>query len=143
MAQVVEADAGKTRVLEQRLHVVIGRIGIDGIFRLHRVWKYPLADGVRFSSPQDLSHTVGQDDGAHTLIGFCLTDGVLALPLTVAGSAHLQCASILVKVAPLQTADFAAAQAGHQLHLEEVTPHLVLLHYCEEGVQFRTGKDKL
>ena len=66
VAQVVEADAGQARPLEQRLHVAIRRIGIDGIFRLHRVWEYPLADGIRFSPPQDFSHAVRQDDGTHT-----------------------------------------------------------------------------
>ena len=143
VAQIVEADAGQARPLEQRLHVAIRRIGIDGIFRFHRVREYPLADGVHFAPPQDFSYAVRQDDGAHTLIGLRLADGVLALPLAVEGAAHLQRPGIPVEVVPLQTADLAAAQAGHQLRLEEVPPHLVLLHYCEEGVQLRTGEDAL
>ena len=84
-----------------------------------------------------------QDDGAHTLIGFCLADGVLALPLAVEGAAHLQRTGVPVEVVPLQTADLTAAQAGHQLSLEEVPPYLVLLHHCEKGVQLRTGEDTL
>lgn len=143
VTQIVEADAGESCPLEQRLHVAISRVGIDGIFRLHRIWEDPLADGIRFAPPQDFSYAVRQDDGAHTLIGLCLTDGVLTLPLAVEGAAHLQRAALLVEVAPLQTADLAAAQAGHQLRLEEVTPHLVLLHHCQEGIQLRTGEDTL
>ena len=84
-----------------------------------------------------------QDDGTHALIGFCFSDSVLALPLAVEGSAHLQRPGIPIEVAPLQTADLAAAQAGHQFRLEEVPPHLVLLHHCEKGVQLRTGEDAL
>ena len=51
VAQVVEADAGQPRPLEQRLHVAIRRVGINRVFRLHRVWEDPLTDGVRFSPP--------------------------------------------------------------------------------------------
>ena len=139
----MKADAGQPRPLEERFHVAIGRVGIDGIFRLHRVREYPLADGVHFAPPQDFSYAVRQDDGAHTLIGLRLADGVLTLPLAVEGAAHLQRAALLVEVAPLQSADLAAAQTGHQFRLEEVPPHLVLLHYCEESVQFCTGEDTL
>lgn len=143
VAQIMKADAGQSRPLKERLHAAIGRIGVDWIFRLHGVWENPFADGVRFAPPQDFSHAVRQDDGSHTLIGLCLTDGVLALPLAVEGAAHLQHTALLVEVAPLQSADLTAAQAGHQLRLEEVPPHLVLLHHREEGVQLRTGEDAL
>lgn len=51
VTQIVEANAGQPRPLEERFHVAIGRVGIDGIFRLHRVREYPLADGIRFSPP--------------------------------------------------------------------------------------------
>ena len=143
MSQIMKADTGQTRPLEQRLHVAIRRIGIDGIFRLHRIREYPLTDGIRLAPPQDFGHAVRQNDGTHTLIGLRLAGGVLALPLAVEGSAYLQRTGIPIEVAPLQTADLTAAQAGHQLRLEEVTPHLVLLHHCEEGVQLRTGEDTL
>lgn len=143
VAQIVEADAGQARPLEERFHVAIRRIGIDGIFRPHRIREYSLADGIRFASPQNFSHAVRQDDGAHTLIGLCLTDGILALPLAVEGSAHLQRTGVLVEVAPLQSADLAAAQAGHQLGLEEVPPHLVPLHHRKKGVQLLAGQNAL
>ena len=143
VTQIMKADAGQSRPLKERLHAAIGRIGVDWIFRLHGVWENPLADGVRFAPPQDFSHAVRQDDGSHTLIGLCLTDGVLTLPLAVEGAAHLQRPGVLIEVAPLQTADLTAAQAGHQLGLEEVPPHLVLLYHRKEGVQFRTGEDAL
>ena len=139
----MEADAGQSRPPEQRLHVEVGRAGVDRILRLHWVGEYPLTDGIRLAPPQDFSYAVRQDDGAHALIGLRFTDGVLALPLAVEGSAHLQCPGVSVEVTPLQTADLAAAQAGHQLGLEEVPPHLILLYYCEEGIQFRTGEDTL
>ena len=121
----------------------VGRAGVDRILRLHRVGEYPLADGIRLAPPQDVSHAVRQDDGAHSLIGLRLADGVFALPLAVEGPAYLQRTGIPIEVAPLQTADLAAAQAGHQLRLEEVPPHLVLLHHCEKGVQLCTGEDTL
>ena len=89
VAQIMKADAGLARPLEQCLHAAIRRVGIDRIFRLHRIWEDPLADGIRFAPPQDFSYAVRQDDGAHTLIGLCLTDGVFALSLTVEGSAYL------------------------------------------------------
>ena len=143
VAQVVEADTGQPRPPEQRLHVEVGRAGVDRILRLHWVGEYPLTDGIRPAPPQDVSHAVRQDDGAHALIGLCLTNGVLALPLAVEGSAHLQRPGIPIEVAPLQTADLTAAQAGHQLRLEEVPPYLVLFHHRKEGIQFRTGKDAL
>ena len=109
MAQIMKADTGQSRPPEERFHVAICCVGIDGILRLHRVREDPLADGVRFSPSQDFSHAVRQDDGAHALIGFCLADSVLTLPLAVEGTAHLQRAALLVEVAPLQTADLAAA----------------------------------
>ena len=143
VAQVVEADTGQPRPPEQRLHVEIGRAGVDRILRLHRVGEYPLADGIRLAPPQDVRHRLRQEDGTHSLSRFGLTDGVLTLPLAVEGAAHLQRAALLVEVAPLQTADLAAAQAGHQFCLEEVPPYLVLLHYLEEGIQLRTGEDTL
>ena len=43
----------------------------------------------------------------------------------------------------MQSADLAAAQAGHQLRLEEVPPHLVLLHHRAEGIQLLAGQDAL
>ena len=143
VTQIVEADAGQPRPLEERFHVAIRRIGIDGILRLHRVREYPLTDGILFAPPQDFSYAVRQDDGTHSLIGLYLTDGVLTLPLAVEGAAHLQRAALLVEVTPLQTADLAAAQAGHQLRLKEVPPHLVPLHHREKGVQLRMGEDAL
>lgn len=51
VTQIVEANAGQPRPLKERFHVAIGRVGIDGIFRLHWVRKDPLTDGNRFSSP--------------------------------------------------------------------------------------------
>ena len=51
VTQIMEADAGQPRPLEERFHAAIGRIGIDGIFRLHRIREYPLTDGIRFSPP--------------------------------------------------------------------------------------------
>ena len=89
VAQVVEADTGQPHPPEQRLHVEVGRAGVDRILRLHWVGEYPLTDGIRFSPPQDFSHAVRQDDGAHSLIGLRLADGGFALPLAVEGSAHL------------------------------------------------------
>ena len=85
----MKADTGQTRPLEQRLHVAIRRVGVDGIFRLHRVREYPLANGIRFSPPQDFGHAVRQNDGTHSLIGLRLTGGILALPMAVEGAAHL------------------------------------------------------
>ena len=143
MAQIMKADTGQPRPLEQRLHVAIGRIGVNRVFRLHRVGKYPLADGIRLAPPQDVSHCLRQEDGTHSLSRFCLADGVLTLPLAVEGSTYLQRTGIPIEVAPLQTADLAAAQAGHQFRLKEVPPHLILLHHCEEGVQLHTGEDAL
>ena len=51
VSQIMEADAGQPRSLEQRLHVAIRRVGINRVFRLHRVREDPLTDGVRFSPP--------------------------------------------------------------------------------------------
>ena len=42
----MEADTGQPRPPEQRLHVEVGRAGVDRILRLHRVGEYPLADGI-------------------------------------------------------------------------------------------------
>ena len=88
VTQIVEADAGQACPLEERFHVAIGRVGIDGIFRLHRIREYPLADGIRLAPPQDFSHAMRQNDGTHTLTGLRLTGGVLALPLAVEGAAY-------------------------------------------------------
>ena len=143
VAQSVHTKVLDHRFVEQRLHVAKGRIGIDGIFRLHRGREYPLTDSIRFAPPQNVHHAVRQNDGTHTLIGLCLADGVLTLPLAVEGSAYLQRTSIPIEVAPLQPADLAAAQAGHQLRLEEVPPHLILLHHFKESFQLRTGEEAL
>ena len=51
VTQIMETDAGESCPLEQRLHVAIRRIGIDGVFRLHRIREYPLADGIRLAPP--------------------------------------------------------------------------------------------
>ena len=51
VTQIMEADAGQPRPLKERFHVAIGCVGVDGIFRLHRIREYPLADGIRFSPP--------------------------------------------------------------------------------------------
>ena len=51
VAQIMEADAGESCPLEQRFHVAISRVGIDGIFRLHRIREYPLTDGIRLAPP--------------------------------------------------------------------------------------------
>ena len=64
VTQIVEANAGQPRPLEQRLHVAIRRVGVDGIFRLHRVREYPLTDGIRLAPPQDVHHAVRQNDGS-------------------------------------------------------------------------------
>ena len=42
VTQIVEADAGQPRPLEQRLHAAISRVGIDGVLWLHWIWEYPL-----------------------------------------------------------------------------------------------------
>ena len=58
MTQVVEADTGQPRPLEQRFHVEVGRAGVDRILRLHWVGEYPLTDGISVtldSSPWSLS----------------------------------------------------------------------------------------
>ena len=51
VTQIVEANAGQPCPLEERFHVAISRVGVDGIFRLHRIREYPLADGIRFAPP--------------------------------------------------------------------------------------------
>ena len=139
----MEADAGQSRVLEQGFHVGVGTAGVDGILRPHRIREYPRPDGIRLAPPQDIDYTVRQDDGAHALISLCLTDGVRTFPLAVKGAAHLQCPGVPVEVVPLQTADLAAAQTGHQFCLEEVTPHIILLHHRKEGIQLRSCQDAL
>ena len=141
--QIMKADVGQARPLEQGLHVVIGRVGIEGVLRFHRVREYPRTDGIYFAPPQDVGHAPGEDDGAHALACLCLAGGILTLLLAVEGAAHLQRPGLSVEVAPLQTADLAAAQSGHQLRLEEVTPQFVLLHHLEECVQLRAGQDAL
>ena len=141
VTQIMKADAGQPRPLKQRLHVEVGRTGVDRILWLRWVGEYPLTDGIRFAPPQDVRHRLRQDDGTHSLSRFGLADGVLTLPLAVEGAAHLQRAALLVEVAPLQSADLAAAQAGHQLRLEEVPPHLVPLHHREKGVQLLAGQN--
>ena len=143
VTQIVEADAGQSRVLEQSFHVGIGAAGIDGILRLYRIREYPQPDGVRLAPPQDIDYTVRQDDGTHTLIGLRLADSVRTLSLAVKGAAHFQCTSIPIEVVPLQTADLTAPQAGHQLDLKEVTPHVILLHHFKEGIQLRSCQDAL
>ena len=47
--QIVDADIGHARPLEQRVHVAAGRAGIDG----HRVGEDPPTDGIRLAPPQD------------------------------------------------------------------------------------------
>ena len=143
VTQIVEADTGQSRVLEQRFHVGVGAAGVDGVLRPHRIREYPRPDGVRLASPQDIDYTVRQDDGAHALIGLRLADGVRTLPLAMKGAAHLQRTGGLVEVAPLQTADLTAPQARHQLDLKEVTPHIILLHHFKEGIQLRSCQDAL
>lgn len=51
VTQIMKADAGQPRPLEECFHVAIRRIGIDGVFRLHRIREYPLADGIRLAPP--------------------------------------------------------------------------------------------
>ena len=97
----MKADAGQPRPLEQRLHVEVGRTGVDRILRLRWVGEYPLTDGIRFAPPQYVRHRLRQDDGTHSLSRFGLADGVLALPLAVEGAAHLQRPGIPVEVVPL------------------------------------------
>ena len=106
VTQIMESNAGQPRPLEQRLHVTISCIGIDWIFRLHGVRKYPLTDGIRFSPPQDFSHAVRQDNGAHTLIGLRLADGVLALPLAVEG----------LKISALSNSGRCRSSLSQQVH---------------------------
>ena len=53
VTQIMETDAGESCPLEQRFHVAISRVGVDGIFRLHRIREYPLADGIRLAPPHD------------------------------------------------------------------------------------------
>ena len=79
----------------------VGRAGVDRILRLHWVGEYPLTDGIRLAPPQDVCHRLRQEDGTHSLSRFRLTDGILTLPLTVEGAAHLQRTSVLVEVVPL------------------------------------------
>ena len=97
-----------------------------------------MTDGVRLPPPQNVSHRFRQDDGTHSLIGLCLADSVLALPMAVEGAAHLQHTALLVEVAPLQSTDLTAAQAGHQLRLKEVP-----LHLRAEGIQLLAGQNTL
>ena len=54
--QIVDADIGQARPLEQRVHVVAGPAGIDG----HRVGEDPPTDGIRLVPPQDVGHAPGQ-----------------------------------------------------------------------------------
>lgn len=100
MSEIVEADAGQTRTLEQCLHVVIGGAGIYGVFRFDRVRKDPSAYGVRLASAQNICSALWQNDGAHPLPGFRFTDGVLPLLPAVEGAAHLQRAARPVEVFP-------------------------------------------
>ena len=51
VTQIMKADAGQPCPLEERFHVAIGCIGVDGILRLHRIREYPLTDGIHFSPP--------------------------------------------------------------------------------------------
>ena len=48
---------------------------------------------------------------------------------------HLELPGFRIQVIPLEGADHTPAQAGHQLRLEEVPPHLVLLNGLQKGAQ--------
>ena len=122
---------------------MVSIVGVHRFFGFIDIREYPFADCRFFSLPQKFRSARRQDNRARSRLGFGFADGVLALPLAVEGAAHLQHAALLVEVAPLQTADLAAAQAGHQLRLEEVPPHLVLLHHRAESIQLLAGQDAL
>ena len=83
VSHIMEAYARQPRPLEQRLHVVIRRVRVHGVFRFYRVGEYPLTERLRFAPTQNVSHAFRQDDGAHARISLCLAEGVLALFLAV------------------------------------------------------------
>ena len=143
MSHIMEAYARQPRPLEQRFHVMVRRVRIHGVFRFYRVGEYPLTQCLRLAPPQDVGDAFRQDDGAHALVGLCLAECVFALLLAVQCAAHLQRPGVPVEVAPLQTANFTAAQTGHQLRLEEVPPDFILLYDFEESVQLSAGEDAL
>ena len=143
MSEIVEADAGQTRTPQQCPHVVIGGAGIYGVFRLDRVREDPLADGFPLAPPQNIRSALGKNDGAHTLLGFRFTDGVLALRSAVECTAYFQRAARLIEVAPLQATDLALAQSGGQLGVEEVPPDLILLNGFHESIQFLVSQNSL
>ena len=140
VAQIVEAHIRQPRPLEQRFHVAISRIGINRVFRLHRVWEDPLADGIRFASPQDFSYAMRQDDGALTAAGLGLARHIDAQLSAMEGSAHLQDTVPCIKILPHEPADLAPPQTGGQFHVEEVTPVLIAFdgfHCCPQPLSHK------
>ena len=141
--QIVEPDAGQSRVFQDRLQPVVGIAGIDRLLRMQRVWKDPLADGCFLAFPQTLGCAVRQGDGAPALVGFGLPNIQRTGFAGTDRPDDLQGSICLVEVLPLEAADLTPAQAGGQFGVEEVPPYLILLNGLQKGVQLRLVQDLL
>ena len=143
VAQIVEPDVGKARLLQQHLHPVVGGAGPHRLLRRQRLREDPLADRVLLPLLQPLDGAGRQTDGAPAPFRLGFAD----LQLPPLGGVHrpedLQCPAARVKVLPHEAADLAPPEAGGQLRVEEVPPGLVLVHRRQEGVYLRPVQDLL
>ena len=98
--KALKADSGCT-----------GTLSREDPFRLHGA----------FPVPQKIRRRLRKEDRADAALGFRFADAEFAMTITDR-SADTQSSRVLIKVLPAESAELAAAQAGRELHVEQIVP---------------------
>lgn len=141
VAQIVKANVRQTRAFEDHLQSVIRRAWRRRLLRFQQARKDPL--GQRRLAPF-LQHMEGagwQQDRARSFFGFWIAHLQRAAGSRMNGAAYLQRSACLIKVAPLEPADLAAAQAGGDLRVEEIVPQRLGADRFHESVELLFVED--
>ena len=142
VAQVVEADVGQTRALEDALHVVVSSRGIHGLVGMQRVREDPLRERGLLPLAQQLRCARRETDYTLTGVGLGVAADERAV-FTLERAAHMKQSLRLVVVLPAERADFAAPQSRGQLRVEEVVPVLVAFESVHQRIELRVVENLL
>ena len=142
VAQVVEADGGQTRALEDALHGGVGGRWVHRLVGGQGIGEDPIRDRGLPALAQQLRRARREQDHASPRVGLGVAaDERAVLPLE--RPAHMEPALRRVKILPSERADLAAPQPRGQLRVEEVVPVRVALDGVHQRVELPVVEDLL
>ena len=135
VAQVMKADVGETRIFQDHLQPLVCGVRRSRLLGRDQAREYPFRHRVFLPLRENMQCSLRKKYRAFAAFRFRFARDDTAAARVRNGALDFQLASVLVEVAPFQSAYLAETQSGCDLCVEEIVPHRLALNCFHEDIQ--------